>query len=342
MVKSNCVVGVNFASPQVQRDAVVIVGDKKYSEYGLFLAQQLKTIERDRQFDICVLSTENFNPPSILLDSVRLGQVAFSAEQVAQVRTDSRIGFESYLRIFLPFVMSEYRRILYLDADIIQCRAGAQRLLDLEMDGKPIAAARDGNYWGVLDIRRTQKRYLRRVGQSKENYVNAGVLLIDTQKYVKFLDENNILNELVSCAGILKVHDQSYLNMKFKDQIQLISPSWNFPMADEFVGSLHIADPVFLHFVGKTKPWLSTDHPVRREYFETFTRFLEEYFQTSEFSAAPEPRHSEKASRKYNNPLREWIAWRMSKSRFDRAYHRAPDIVRSLVDRFRYQFEDEA
>lgn len=339
-MKSNRVVKVSFESPQVHQDAVVIVGDKKYSEYGFFLAQQLKVMEPDRQFDICVLSTEDFNPPSELTDDVRFGKAIFSAKQMKGIRTDHRIGFESYLRIFLPFEMREYSRILYLDADIMQRRPGAQSLLNLNMNGKPIAASRDGNYCGVLKIRRAQRRYLRKVNQSTENYFNAGVLLIHTEKYIEFLRDDHILQELEDSASFLKVHDQSYLNMKFKSNVHLISPSWNFPMVDEFIESIHIADPIFLHFVGQTKPWLKTDHPVRKLYVLEFTQFLEEHFQIREFSSAAEPRHSANATRKYRNPLHEWVAWRMSKARFSRARNRAPHVVRALVDRYRNQIEE--
>ena len=137
---------LTFKTPAMHRDAVVIVGDAHFYKCGLLLARQLLEKELNRTFDICVICSEDIETPVELAEGLRLGSVRFS--RTDHLRTDARISVEAYVRLYLPAEMSEYRRLCYLDADMYLNRAGVQDLVNLDMEGLPLAAVADITVWG--------------------------------------------------------------------------------------------------------------------------------------------------------------------------------------------------
>lgn len=320
-----------FETPATHRDAVVIVGDAHFYRCGLLLARQLIEKEQDRTFDICVICSEDIETPPELAEGLRIGSVRFL--QTDHFQTDDRISAESYVRIYLPGEMSEYRRLCYLDADIYLNRPGVQDLMNVDMENQPLVAVPDIIVWGHQRPFTRSKRHREKIMRSPDNYFNAGMLLIDVEEFNRALPPESISALIVKSASHLRFHDQSFLNMEFSHRVKLLSPIWNFPMVPELADLYSKADPVLMHFVG-IKPWFDTVDENGQKYHLEYREFLSKYFGKTDFSLKKGAMSPRSSYRKHQNFLREMISRKKVEMRIKRNKRRYPRLLAEALKRY--------
>lgn len=257
------------------QDAVVIVGDAFFVQAGLLLARQLLEKEAGG-FDVVVLCSEPLELPEALSAGLRMGLVEVGNRDLVAV--DERIRIEAYVRIFLPYLLPEYRRICYLDADMYLKRPGLAALFDMDMQGHALAAVRDVPLWMAQSRGRPMPLKPGEIVQAPEDYFNSGLLLIDSARYRDLMPAADILSYLQAHGSALPMHDQSFLNTHFSHRYRHLPPIYNFPMVEEYLPVAEEADPVILHFVGAGKPWYPPDDPVRVPYNQEYVAFLSQHF----------------------------------------------------------------
>lgn len=125
-----------------------------------------------------------------------------------------------YYRLKIPEKFPNINRALFLDTDII-VQASLSDLFNTNMENKPVACVANGNLEDELQNDR--------LGLSPEHiYFNAGILLIDCEKWRK----ENILNKAKQIAAtkynILKWADQDILNIIFENNYQILPLKYNF------------------------------------------------------------------------------------------------------------------
>jgi lipopolysaccharide biosynthesis glycosyltransferase len=156
-----------------------------------------------------------------------------------------------YFRFAIPHILAgEYRRTFYLDVDTFVEDDRLFRLFDLDMKGHAIAAVRD---YHMAFVRPKERQAT--LGAGNRKYLNAGVMLIDNQRFVEQAIVSAVLKIADARAGSLELFDQSALNIVLQGNWLELSPSFNMlPQAwVSFVRKVY--DPVLVHFAGIAKPW---------------------------------------------------------------------------------------
>jgi lipopolysaccharide biosynthesis glycosyltransferase len=234
-------------------------------------------------------------------------------------------GAVSCARFFLPDLLPELNRLIYLDADTL-CVSSIQPLWDLDLAGRPLAAV--GNVTAPYMRERIVNLGLR----DPLRYFNSGVLLMD----LDLMRRRDDASDLMACIrsqgdGMLWV-DQDALNLVFEDAWCALPPRWNaqnslwfwsewardvFPDED-----LHEArtDPAILHFEGPSlaKPWhYLCRHPYTAQYRRVLSQTAWPAAAPTEKSAftaliRPLPRERQISALLWRDAMRERVGARLS------------------------------
>ena len=189
-------------------------------------------------------------------------------------------SYAAYARIFIPEVLAEEGRILYLDCDTL-VNGPLVELFALDLQDKPFALGYDC-------ILSHFKRYIHQPLELP--YYNTGVMLIDLAAWRSHRCTERVLAELAHPSGPNPLGDQDIIVRVFPQETRPIEPKWNF-LSQFFllsykglrriVGEGEILlfspeaygearqRPVICHFSGHTlgRPWFtSSRHPMRKLY----------------------------------------------------------------------------
>lgn len=173
---------------------------------------------------------------------------------------EAYVNISTYFRLYLPDLLVELDKVLYLDCDII-VNGSLQDLWNTELGDKTIA--------GVLDRHSGSIRLYNRLEYPLEyGYINAGVLLINLKRW----REDDIFKKALSLAiqkpERLKNHDQDILNILYFDKKEILDFRYNLLeyylyvedwlyMDRKFYPQIIEAckNPVIIHFCMPIKPW---------------------------------------------------------------------------------------
>ena len=165
-------------------------------------------------------------------------------------KTIDYISITTYFRLFAPFLIkNKIDRILYLDCDII-CNGSIIKFYQTNFDDNIIVACPNMlppnlSEWG--------KRNNIRIGLSRDyTYINTGVLLINIDKYKKFITAKQIYNFINKISNILLFQDQDVINMLFHNKIKIADNKYNYQINPS---KTIPQNPKLIHYSEKLKPW---------------------------------------------------------------------------------------
>lgn len=191
-----------------------------------------------------------------------------------QAPTHGHLSAATYYRLFLPELLpAELNRVIYLDTDVV-VRRPIEELWETDLGPHGVAA--------VLKPRAGE---FGEVGLSRESdYFNAGVLLIDLDRWRTRRIGAAALEFALHRSGRIQGHDQSALNHVLAGNWKRLDPRWN----QQFKFFVHTADylrmgrrelrrlrrePFIIHYTTASKPWhYRNDHPLRHCYYEALDR----------------------------------------------------------------------
>jgi lipopolysaccharide biosynthesis glycosyltransferase len=164
-----------------------------------------------------------------------------SEEYFNTIRYITRATFARYFAA--QKLKDDFAKILYLDIDILIVR-DFSFVFNLEMT-QTIAAVAE-NFDSV------HKAF----GTFDFSYFNAGVLLVDTQRW----NEENALAKCLKVTrekGPFNCQDQDALNLVFENRWQALPPTCNVMISshDHSYDLPQFNSPAIVHFVGEHKPW---------------------------------------------------------------------------------------
>lgn len=171
---------------------------------------------------------------------------------------------EAYYRLLLPELLdTNLEKVIYLDSDII-VKHDIIGLWNVNIDDYFLAAVQDAGRCASKARRRVLSIPL------KAGYFNSGVLVLNLKKW----REDNTADQVIQFAKQnprkLKYIDQDAMNATLYSKWLKLHPKWNYLTARIRKRKI-IKDPSIIHFAGPKKPWKSSKHPLRNEYF----RYLE-------------------------------------------------------------------
>lgn len=154
----------------------------------------------------------------------------------------SAFPITTYLRIFAPNIVGqEVSRLLYLDVDII-VEDDISKLWSMPLGDHTIGAIQDiaktvDCEWGGLPNYRELGLH------PKTKYFNAGVLVIDVERWKKQNISEEIIMALIKYKDNIQLGDQFGLNVVFATKWQELDPKWNWFASQEDT------QPSLIHFL---------------------------------------------------------------------------------------------
>lgn len=194
-------------------------------------------------------------------------------ERVAGLPQMGRISRVMWFRVFLPELLAESPRVLYLDCDTI-VMDNLESLWQMPLDGALLGAI--GNVFEAGQETRPARLGL----AGPAAYFNSGVLLLNLDAWRREGITQRLLALARDPAARLVWPDQDALNLVCAGRWQPLHPRWNcqnslyfFRQAGAVFGAAIVreatAQPGILHFEGGelAKPWhFLCKHPLRGEY----------------------------------------------------------------------------
>jgi lipopolysaccharide biosynthesis glycosyltransferase len=189
------------------------------------------------------------------------------------------ISIETYFRIFIPDIMTDYHKVLYLDGDMI-VNTDLAKLYATNIDGFLLGAVRDYDMAGVYNsnnmsitniIDPNRKNYIDKVLGLKKpyDYFQAGVILFNLDEMREKLDTSEIMK--FAASRRFEYMDQDVLNYFSQGKVKYLDSAWNVlydwnhwrianvisraphKMYWEYMQSRK--KPKIIHYGGSRKPW---------------------------------------------------------------------------------------
>ncbi len=173
-------------------------------------------------------------------------------------------SYTTYYRLFLSSLLPDCSRLLYLDVDILICD-DLGKIFDIDMQGKSVGTVQDVCLCCDEETE-VERRNLTRCGHDMTRYFNAGIMLINLDKWRQTPNFIDRVEEVFCALPNLVYPDQDILNYMFRDDMISFEKRWNFltpqmetakltPEAAAYRDST-VATAAFgiIHYAG-VKPW---------------------------------------------------------------------------------------
>ena len=180
--------------------------------------------------------------------------------------TTSYITKAMYNRFLIPLILKDVTdRVLYLDADIV-CLNSIENLKKINIDNKIIAVIEESNDYVV-------KKRVKDLSLTSNKYFNSGVLYININNWINRDINNKLINYTKSVKDLI-FPDQDILNVVLEKDCLYIDQKYNYTFDVRYKSNRYIynlpQNIVFLHYVGKFKPWQKwCMHPAKK-FFEKY------------------------------------------------------------------------
>ena len=243
-------------------NAVCLCADKNMLVPALFVADSVRRAASSgvQNFDVMI-----FTPPGDAADDFRQWAAGrgislrddLNLSQLQDVKIlQRRLSRAALMRLLVPVsVAGQYRRILHLDADLtIHDDVGV--LFELDMADTAVAAVPAGRVPAAerLEVWDWWRSHFEALGMTYPyRYFNAGVMLIDTEKWVRDDLTTRALEFIMQNGPICFYLEEDALNAVLDGAITELSPIWNFRPKEQALRRL--IQPVIVHYAGRSKPW---------------------------------------------------------------------------------------
>ena len=197
---------------------------------------------------------------------------SFNLEKYLSKRIDyNYITVETYYRFFIPEIFTNYKKVIYLDADLI-LNDDIQKLFNEDIQSYYAGVVHDVFFENLLRKRKIisentniEEYYLNKLKCTDYNYFNAGVLLLNLEKIRKDNVVQKLWNFIIQ-ESPLYYQDQDALNSVLNKNVRYLPYEWNVLKEQSYYQknenkylrkTLNRAykNPSIFHFIGSDKPW---------------------------------------------------------------------------------------
>lgn len=191
-----------------------------------------------------------------------------------ELRLRDYYSISIFYRLFIPSLFKEYKKAIYLDADIVLVD-DISKLYNEEIDEFLVAGVPDEVVNNNVYFREYSVKSL---DLEPGNYFNSGVLLMNLEKFREEKIEEKFLHIISKYNFDVIAPDQDYLNFLCKGKVKYINRGWDrMPNPDE---TFNDNDLHLIHFNMFQKPW-NYDNVLYEEYFWKYANDTEFYNEIS-------------------------------------------------------------
>ena len=159
------------------------------------------------------------------------------------------ISVATYFRLFIKnYIDNQISSLVFLDPDVVCLK---NPLIEIR---KIILELKKSTY--VISAKTEHTMGEKRIGVDK-NYFNAGVMVIDFNKWVGDDLHNMLLTKLEQISENILQWDQDVLNSFFNGKYLELEEKFNFKASSEITKD-YKNELTFIHFIGSHKPWLTS------------------------------------------------------------------------------------
>lgn len=269
---------------------IVLTSSAYYVPYMAVTIQSIiELASDDNGYDFLIFGNNISEEDKIKIQTLANGRKNISIRFVyvesllANMNYNFREGYsvESFYRVLMMEILPNYKKVLYLDSDVVVLRDIAE-LYSTELGENLVAAACDPD--GIKCYYQNYKNralYMDKVLKlfSPDNYFQSGVMLFQLENWRKTYKLQDVLN--IACSPDLVWGDQDALNILCKNRVQYLDMSWN-TVVDGYGGRVrdvsewapqYIIDaylqarenPYIVHYAG-VQPWKNPNVDMN-EYF---------------------------------------------------------------------------
>ncbi|MBO4547289.1 MAG: glycosyltransferase family 8 protein [Treponema sp.] len=155
---------------------------------------------------------------------------------------------ETYFRLFIASLYPEYDKVLYLDSDLL-ILDDISKMYNVDLGDNLLGAIVEET---VLTINEFGEYVERALGVKRQNYFNAGIILINAKKY----REEKVQEKFVKLLNRFPFHiaqDQDYLNVLCKDRVHYFDLGWNKTSFEN--PAFNNDDLKIVHYKMMWRPW---------------------------------------------------------------------------------------
>ena len=260
--------------------------DDNYIPYlDVAISSLISNASRDYEYKIIVLNT-GLQPDNI--EKVKKNECdGFSIEFIdiskniekikARLKNVYHFSIVTYYRLFIASLFPEYKKIIYLDCDLVVL-GDISELYNIDIGDNIIAAADEEYVQNTNEFRRYAKIA---IGVNPDTYINAGVLLFNLEAFRENKIEEKFIELITNYDFDLLDPDQAYLNYLCYGKIYFLENGWNKePMQISLQGNKNI-----VHYALYKKPW-QYDDVIDGEYFWKYAKNSPYYERILENKAA--------------------------------------------------------
>lgn len=171
-----------------------------------------------------------------------------------QFGTNARISKATYWRLAAPRPLAKtYRKLLYLDVDILPVDATLFECFDYDLKQAPFAACQSPFHF--VPNRQTEDGKVRDGKFTFNRYFNCGVMLIDVARYLEAEFSEKAYAVIEQHGSALKYHDQTALNIAARELWADLPLAYNFWAGALGTFLVQRMQPKIIHYHGAYKPW---------------------------------------------------------------------------------------
>lgn len=250
---------------------IILATDKNYAQHAaVAMASALVNCQCPDRLRFFVIddNIDNINKKKMQKSVEKLGGslsfIKAHEEALQNVFVSGNLTRAAYFRLDIPnIVPDDVQKVIYMDCDLLVL-ADLQKLWDMDMQGKPVAAAED---FGILSSAGKCAEKEKNLEWKKEySYFNSGVLVMDIAAWRK----NDYAQKLIALVATrnFRHHDQDALNLLFMHNWAKMPLCWNvippvFNMMLRIVWQKSLRTEALqalnniciMHYAGGYKPW---------------------------------------------------------------------------------------
>lgn len=225
----------NFVMPTgVTICSMLLSADTEVYDIYILISRDVTYDDREKlKLQVAELS------PSSKISFLEMGDSFKSGYEVRGIST------ACYYRLMIPWLLPEIDKIIYCDVDVI-IKTSLKELYNVDLEGKYVAgtvpSTKDG--WAHM------KKYLSRLGLDYREYINSGVLVINSA-----LQRRDALDKEYAKLAERKFiyQDQDIINIVCKGRISHFSCRFNFKPSEYGIHQ-EVGREIVIHYAGD-KPW---------------------------------------------------------------------------------------